>query len=253
MEQESDHSYLPGKKLKKKKKKKKAPKKDNNADIERELMMAKAYGGITQQQYEKLVQMKKMKDQHNSQLSLMLGGKPPLGGTSRLAGGVASRKQKMRGLDLGTNSALLNDVDVMSDAGMSQTGAQAYLPRHVQKVKRVGGGFVPKTNDGSSSNRNDRESLQRTGFNIVRNNPRNNQSLHSTMDANRGENRSEQSDRFRHQNNPSERDRKLSNIANSVSGFYAGADPGEQSVHNSVMKSTNSQMAQNFMTQRAKK
>jgi hypothetical protein len=51
---ESDIDYLPNKKMKKKKKKKKKVNKDT-IDIDRELMMAKAYGGITQQQYDKLL------------------------------------------------------------------------------------------------------------------------------------------------------------------------------------------------------
>ncbi len=57
---ESEYSYLPGKKLKKKKKKKKKQKKE---DIDlRGLMMAKAYGGLTQAQIDKLIAMKRMKD-----------------------------------------------------------------------------------------------------------------------------------------------------------------------------------------------
>ncbi len=39
---------MPDRKLKKRRKKKKAPKTKDMADIDRELMMAKAYGGITQ-------------------------------------------------------------------------------------------------------------------------------------------------------------------------------------------------------------
>jgi len=44
---------------KKKKKKKKKVKKEPTID-ERELLMAKAYGGLTQAQYDKLVALKKM-------------------------------------------------------------------------------------------------------------------------------------------------------------------------------------------------
>ena len=47
VEMESQYSYLPDRKVKTKKKKKKKKNKDN--DIDRDLMMAKAYGKITQQ------------------------------------------------------------------------------------------------------------------------------------------------------------------------------------------------------------
>lgn len=43
---ESEYSYLPQRKIKKRKKKKKKLNKDDEIDL-RELMMAKAYGGIT--------------------------------------------------------------------------------------------------------------------------------------------------------------------------------------------------------------
>lgn len=46
MELESEFSYMPDRKMKKKKKKKKKTK--DAIDIDRELLMAKAYGGITQ-------------------------------------------------------------------------------------------------------------------------------------------------------------------------------------------------------------
>ena len=48
IELESEYSYLPGKKLKKKKKKKKAKKKPSDDIDLRELMMAQAYGGLSQ-------------------------------------------------------------------------------------------------------------------------------------------------------------------------------------------------------------
>ena len=52
---------MPDRKMKKKKKKKKKkPVKKEPTIDERELKMAKAYGGLSQNQYEKLVQMKKM-------------------------------------------------------------------------------------------------------------------------------------------------------------------------------------------------
>ena len=62
IELESEYSYLPGKKLKKKKKKKKAKKKPSDEIDLRELMMAQAYGGLSQGQINKLVMMKKIKD-----------------------------------------------------------------------------------------------------------------------------------------------------------------------------------------------
>lgn len=52
----SEYSYMPDRKMKKKKKKKKKkPQKKEPQIDERELMMAKAYGGLSQNQYEKLV------------------------------------------------------------------------------------------------------------------------------------------------------------------------------------------------------
>jgi hypothetical protein len=61
-EEVSEYSYLPDRKMRKKKKKNKKKKKpvaDANID-ERELMMAKAYGGLSQSQYDKLVALKKL-------------------------------------------------------------------------------------------------------------------------------------------------------------------------------------------------
>ncbi len=59
---ESEYSYLPNKRLRKKKKKKrKQPKKEDEIDL-RELMMAKAYGGLTNAQIEKVMAMRKIKD-----------------------------------------------------------------------------------------------------------------------------------------------------------------------------------------------
>lgn len=57
----SEYSYLPDRKLRKKKKKKKKKKRviEGNID-ERELRMARAYGGLSNQQYDKLVALKKL-------------------------------------------------------------------------------------------------------------------------------------------------------------------------------------------------
>ena len=60
-EDASEYSYLPDRKLRKKKKKKKTKKRAADGTIdERELMMAKAYGGLSQSQYDKLVALKKL-------------------------------------------------------------------------------------------------------------------------------------------------------------------------------------------------
>ena len=60
-EDASEYSYLPDRKLRKKKKKKKKKKRAADGTIdERELMMAKAYGGLSQSQYDKLVALKKL-------------------------------------------------------------------------------------------------------------------------------------------------------------------------------------------------
>jgi len=70
-ELESEYSYLPNRRLRKKKKKpKKKPKKDDEIDL-RELMMAKAYGGLTQAQIDKVIAMKKIKD--NQGLASQMG------------------------------------------------------------------------------------------------------------------------------------------------------------------------------------
>lgn len=45
-ELESEYSYLPGKKMKRKKKKKKKTKKENGIN-DRDILMAQAYGGIS--------------------------------------------------------------------------------------------------------------------------------------------------------------------------------------------------------------
>ena len=62
VEMESEYSYMPMDRKPKKKKKKKKKGGNGTIDIDRELMMAKAYGGITQQQYDKLMEMKRMKE-----------------------------------------------------------------------------------------------------------------------------------------------------------------------------------------------
>jgi len=60
-EEASEYSYLPDRRLRKKKKKKKKKKRVIDGTIdERELMMAKAYGGLSQSQYDKLVALKKL-------------------------------------------------------------------------------------------------------------------------------------------------------------------------------------------------
>jgi hypothetical protein len=52
---------MPDRKMRKKKKKKKKKKKAADGTIdERELMMAKAYGGLSQNQYDKLVALRKL-------------------------------------------------------------------------------------------------------------------------------------------------------------------------------------------------
>ena len=56
----SEYSYLPDRKMRKKKKKKKKKKRADGTIDERELMMAKAYGGLSQSQYDKLVALKKL-------------------------------------------------------------------------------------------------------------------------------------------------------------------------------------------------
>ncbi len=60
-EEVSEYSYMPDRKMRKKKKKKKKKKKVNDGTIdERELKMARAYGGLSQNQYDKLVALRKL-------------------------------------------------------------------------------------------------------------------------------------------------------------------------------------------------
>lgn len=59
-EEGSEYSYLPDRKMRKKKKKKKKKKRPEGPIDERELAMAKAYGGLSQNQYDKLVALKKL-------------------------------------------------------------------------------------------------------------------------------------------------------------------------------------------------
>lgn len=59
-EEGSEFSYLPDRRMRKKKKKKKKKKAQEGNIDERELMMAKAYGGLSQSQYDKLVALKKL-------------------------------------------------------------------------------------------------------------------------------------------------------------------------------------------------
>ncbi len=59
-EDASEYSYMPDRKMRKKKKKKKKKKKADGTIDERELMMARAYGGLSQNQYDKLVALRRM-------------------------------------------------------------------------------------------------------------------------------------------------------------------------------------------------
>jgi len=59
-EEVSEYSYMPDRRMKKKKKKKKKKKRADGTIDERELKMAKAYGGLSQNQYDKLVALRKM-------------------------------------------------------------------------------------------------------------------------------------------------------------------------------------------------
>ena len=56
----SEYSYLPDRKMRKKKKKKKKKKVNDGTIDERELKMARAYGGLSQNQYDKLVALRKL-------------------------------------------------------------------------------------------------------------------------------------------------------------------------------------------------
>lgn len=105
-------------------------------------------------------------------------------------------------------------------------------------MKRVGGGYAPK--DGSGTTRS-RDAMYRTGMQIMENAPKNNLIGNaSTIDYlhRNGDNQSDYSDKLKYLTRQTERERKLSHIANSVSGFYK--EPEQQSEH-SMMKSTYSQ------------
>ena len=56
----SEYSYMPDRKIRKKKKKKKKKKVNDGTIDERELKMARAYGGLSQNQYDKLVALRKL-------------------------------------------------------------------------------------------------------------------------------------------------------------------------------------------------
>ena len=56
----SEYSYMPDRKMRKKKKKKKKKKVNDGMIDERELKMARAYGGLSQNQYDKLVALRKL-------------------------------------------------------------------------------------------------------------------------------------------------------------------------------------------------
>jgi hypothetical protein len=56
----SEYSYMPDRKMRKKKKKKKKKKVNDGTIDERELKMARAYGGLSQNQYDKLVALRKL-------------------------------------------------------------------------------------------------------------------------------------------------------------------------------------------------
>ena len=61
-EEVSEYSYLPDRKMRKKKKKKKKKKAKDNTIDEREIMMAVAYGGLSQNKADKLVALRKLQN-----------------------------------------------------------------------------------------------------------------------------------------------------------------------------------------------
>jgi hypothetical protein len=61
-EEVSEYSYLPDRKMRKKKKKKKKKKANDNTIDEREIMMAVAYGGLSQNKADKLVALRKLQN-----------------------------------------------------------------------------------------------------------------------------------------------------------------------------------------------
>eukprot|EP00347_Sterkiella_histriomuscorum_P011390 403372642 len=241
-EYESDYSYLPGKKLKKKKKKKKKVKKEQEIDL-RELKMAVAYGGLTQAQYDKIVATKKIKDAQNMAAQMgattmsQLGVKPPIqrnASNTRMT--TVQSKRGPIGFNQRQNSAMGDDLQ--SDFG----GAESI---NLNNNIRPGLGMQPQLRMGTSTTRANLNNMNKTTSRL--NNTEQKfiapQSLKkNNLMSDKGDNNSQLSDKLQN-NNYVERDRRLSQIANSVSGFYINKEGSEQS----LMRSTHeSNFAQNL-------
>ena len=109
--------------------------------------MAKAYGGLSQNQYDKLLQMKKIKEMQNTQLSALVAnggiptGKPPI---ARNASNM-SKVNLLPGQKISTRlGSIVNENDNESDFGGGSVLGQKF--RQPSNVKRVGGGFAPPRN-----------------------------------------------------------------------------------------------------------
>ncbi|CDW77580.1 UNKNOWN [Stylonychia lemnae] len=243
VELESQYSYLPDKKLKAKKKKKK--KKNKDADIDRDLLMAKAYGKITQQQYEKLLEMKKMKEKQNSQLNLMLGNPKVMPQMSQMPQNMNRDASNTKMAGVPSKRSPLNDGDMQSEFGGNQSvrdglSIKAFKP----SVKRVGGGFAPPQKDAKTVR--ERDDIQNKSTMNRFTGAQKNNLMSGTIENNNNDTASNNSNR---RYMPTERDRKLSHIANSVSGFYKEGNHN-QSEHSGTIESS---QAKNLVQRRRTK
>ena len=121
---ESEYSYLPNKRLRKKKKKKKKQPKDEEIDL-RELMMAKAYGGLTNAQIDKVIASKKVKDHQGlaSQMGIttingQMMGRPPItrmASNSRMNTVQSKRERPGMGTMMAKGNSMMMNEDMKSD------------------------------------------------------------------------------------------------------------------------------------------
>ena len=112
---------MPDRKMRKKKKKKKKKKKVNDGTIdERELMMAKAYGGLSQNQYDKLVALRKLQaSQLPGPARVDTAGNPIPRTPSNMQSALQGNRFSRAGNNVGETLSRFNE-DQRSDWGESQ-------------------------------------------------------------------------------------------------------------------------------------
>jgi hypothetical protein len=130
----SEYSYLPDRKMRKKKKKKKKKKKANDNTIdEREIMMAVAYGGLSQNKADKLVALRKLQNPGAARVDT--AGMPIPRTPSNMQSALQGNRFSRAGNNVGETMNRFNE-DQRSDWGESQgpEGGRAVFVNNARKT-----------------------------------------------------------------------------------------------------------------------